>query len=513
MRRSWCWGVVAILFAGPAIAEEPNGKTNLKDKIVRELWDAAYLQGEKTGYFHTTIQEFKRDGKTFRRVTQVMHMTVRRGGALASIDAENGDEETLDGTVVGVFFRMGLARDQMVNNVGKIDGKVMRVTIQEKGKPDSETKVPWDDTVNGMIAEENLLLKRTVKPGDVLTYRIYSPAVNNVVTTVVRVKDWENLPLNGKVRKLLRVELKPDKIDGFQLPSQTLWYDDEYHLVQSQVEMPGLGELMLVRTDQKDALKPIGKVPDLFAQQSIVLNKRIANPHGQSAIVYKVTLAAPPEDISDIGKMFATGDGRQQIKNITKNSFELHVKAVRGPTANAKPGPVDKQFTESNFFVNCDDELVRKIARNAVGKETEPWNKARLIESFVKNYITNMNFDSGIATADWVARNREGDCKQFGMLTAAMCRAEGIPSRTAVGLVYHVDRDGTPKLSYHMWAEVNIKGQWIGLDATLGMNQIGAAHLKISDSSWYETRSFTPMLPLMRFMSAQPKVEILKVGE
>ena len=93
-----------------------------------------------------------------------------------------------------------------------------------------------------------------------------------------------------------------------------------------------------------------------------------------------------------------------------------------------------------------------------------------------------------------------------------MCRAESVPSRTAVGLVYHVDK-GTPKFSYHMWLEVNVKGQWIGLDPTLGYNSVGAAHLKLADQSWHESHSLNALLPVLRVMMGKPKVEVLKVGE
>src|SRR5262249_53273448 len=146
------------------------------------------------------------------------------------------------------------------------------------------------------------------------------------------------------------------------------------------------------------------------------------------------------------------------------------------------------EFTQSNFFVNSDDKLVKEHARKAVGDETDPWKKARMIEKWVNSNMRSLNFDNGIATADHVARTMEGDCTEFAMLGAAMCRAAGVPSRTALGLVYHVDK-GTPKLSYHMWMEVNINGQWIALDPTLGKNSVGPVHLKISDHSWHETRS------------------------
>jgi hypothetical protein len=503
--------LAAVLVASPAVAAEPKLKPDSAGKIVHETWDAIYVQGQKSGYHHVTVREFTRDGQVLRRVAQEMSMTVKRGGAVNVIQAETGDEETLDGKVVGVFLKIGLARDLMVNNVGKIDGKVMRVKIQQKGKAAYEREIPWDDNVIGLIAEENLLKDRKAKPGDRISYRLYAPVVTNVVTTEVEVKEWEKVPLNGRVRKLLRVESKPDKVEEVQLPTQTLWFDEEYRVVQSQVEMPGIGELTYVRTTADDAKKPLGKVPDLFTIQDIVLNKLINNPHGQRAVTYRVTLTAPQKDIHDIEKTFATGDGRQEITVLSDNAFDLRIKAVRQPPATSAKAKVAEEYTKSNFFITSADARVKKHARAAVGDETDPWRKAQRIERWVRDNMTALNFDNGIAPADWVAEHLEGDCTEFAMLGAAMCRAEGVPSRTALGLVYHVA--GSPKLSYHMWMEVNVNGQWVALDPTLGQGSVGPAHVKISDHSWHDVHSFTPLLPVHRVMAGKPKFEVLKVGE
>jgi len=122
-----------------------------------------------------------------------------------------------------------------------------------------------------------------------------------------------------------------------------------------------------------------------------------------------------------------------------------------------------------------------------------------------------LNFSEAMSPASEVARTLEGDCTEYAMLTAALCRVAGVPSRTAIGLVYHVDL-GQPKLSYHMWTEVWVNGSWLALDATLGAGSVGPAHLKITDHSWYETRSMTPLLPVLRVMMNKPKVEVTKVG-
>lgn len=90
------------------------------------------------------------------------------------------------------------------------------------------------------------------------------------------------------------------------------------------------------------------------------------------------------------------------------------------------------------------------------------------------------------------------------MLMSAMCRAEGVPSRTAMGLIY-ADTPGGPVFAFHMWTEVHVKGAWQALDATLGRGYVGATHIKIADQSWHDERTMLPLLPVIRVLG---KIEI-----
>ena len=86
-----------------------------------------------------------------------------------------------------------------------------------------------------------------------------------------------------------------------------------------------------------------------------------------------------------------------------------------------------------------------------------------------------------------------------------MCRARGIPSRVAVGLVY------VPSLSSfggHMWTEVFEKGTWIPLDATLGKGGIAADHIKFADSSFSDDGESTPITAFLPMVSALGKMKI-----
>ena len=251
---------------------------------------------------------------------------------------------------------------------------------------------------------------------------------------------------------------------------------------------------------------------EVFKTQSIELNRKIEAIHGRGSVVYKVSVTRDDEPES----LFAD-EPRQRIKDLDAKAgtFELHVLAKRGPEkdAAAEPAP-GKDFTESNYFINWDNDLVKgHAARAAAGLPATAgnWEKAAAVERWVKANMKSFEFSQAMATADNVAKTLTGDCTEYAMLGAAMCRAEGVPSRTALGLVY-AESGGKQYLAYHMWFEVYADGQWVPLDGTLGMGGIGPGHVKITDHSWHEEKSFAPLLPVLRMLTAKPIVEVLKVG-
>jgi transglutaminase-like putative cysteine protease len=220
--------------------------------------------------------------------------------------------------------------------------------------------------------------------------------------------------------------------------------------------------------------------------------------------VYRVTIAGDKDPRSALAK-----DARQSIKPVKDYTVELTVTAVRTPPAegDAEPG---KEFLRSNHFIDSENRRVKALAERAVGDEKEPWAKACNIERWVHDHM-HVDATVPVTPAGQIAEKLRGDCRQYAMLAAAMCRAAGVPSRTALGVVYGEDRSGKPILGFHMWVEVYVRGQWLGIDGTLGDGGVGAAHIKISDHSWHNTQSLTPLLPLQRVLGKM-KVEVVRVG-
>ncbi len=499
--------------AQPAIkAIEPTEKT-------AEKWEAVYArdaQGadQQIGFSKLAIEPVNVGQLKLTRTIREVDLRIRRGPDLVAIHASAGTDENDDGKVVGVFMKMGSGKQLMWNITGEVKGK--QLVINQAGLKNGERTIGWDDSIISLQKEQNLLRDKKVKAGDKFEYRHYESSLQFPVTIRVQVEGEEEVavPRQKGKRKLLRVELEAEEIQGAQLPPETTWVDPKtYEPVMSRAEMPGFGVLTLVRTSKEIATAPVDprKLPNIMDLLSIRLPQSIkfeggrGDIHDLSGLVFKVTTRTNVDP-----KKIIKEDGSQKIAKVDRKerTFELHIEAKRTPAPMKKILPAAAEYTQSNHFITSADKLVQDLAKKAIGTEKDPLKQARLIEQFVHGYITEVTFTQALDTAAQVAESRKGDCTEFGMLMAAMCRAANLPSRTAIGLVM-VNRPEAPFLGFHMWTEVYIDGDWLGFDATLGRGGIGPGHIKITDHSWDKVESLLPLLPVQGFIQSQPAFEIL----
>lgn len=458
--------------------------------LVYETWDTAYLQGKRSGYVHTTVHQLDMGENTSYRTTMNLVLNVKRFNSKIQLRMDQGTVENKEGKVTGVFMRQYLGTNKKLDLTGKVDGKQLILMLDGKTrlKP-----APWNDRVVGQYRQQTLFQDKKVKPGDDFSYLSFEPSINLVVKTHVEVKDYETVELfGGQIKKkLLRVETTPEKVQKVQLPTMVTWLNKEREPIRSQVMLPGLGKMTLYRTTKAGATAPstAADLTDIGLGQLITVNQQIPQPYTTASAVYRIRLKGLENPSTGFSNNL-----RQKVKKVQGDTIVLHVQA--GPSAKSKK--IADEFLQSSYFINCDDKRVKQLARLAVGSEKDPWKKALRIEKWINRNMRGRNREA-MATADHVARTLQGDCSEFSMLMAAMCRAQKIPSRTAIGLIY-ADVARGPVFSYHMWTEVWIGGQWIALDATLGRGYVGATHLKITDHSWHDTRSLTPMLPLLRVL-------------
>ena len=506
---SWAMKKMGIVCLAALVFINWSFSSESPSAVVSETWDAAFLEGNQIGFFHTTTREVERNGKKILRTTLEMDLTIKRYNGVARLRMENGTEETENGKVLVVFMTQYLDAGKKLVLKGIVEDDQLHVTVDGDR---IDKKIPWNDEVIGLHKQESLFNKSNVKPGEKITYLSYEPTLNTVVTVRALVKEKEQVECQGKMRTLIRVETKPDKVivskgEPIQLPGMIAWLDKEYRPVRQEMTMPGMGTVVLYRTDKATARAPVAtldKQIDLGFSTLVSLNRAINNPYETSKAIFRITL----KDDANPRTAFAKDD-RQEIKNIKGNAFELHVKAIKKPVDGKKDQAIDKEFLTPCYFLDSDKGRIQSLAKRAIGEETDDWEKAKRIENWVYKNVENDN-SIAFCPASQVATKLRGDCRQHSMLAAAMCRAASVPARTAVGLIYVDDRKKGPVMGFHMWDEVWVKGQWVSLDPTFGPNSVGATHLKIADHSWSETQSLTPLLPVARVLG-KLTIEVISV--
>jgi hypothetical protein len=500
--------------AAAALDVPPPGDPKLEADVMFDYWFVAAVEGQRLGYVQWGAKKAKKKERELLVGVKYQNFTLARFGQVVSQWGEESTVETPAGEILITGVRQGIGKEQALVLSGIVEGKTLKVTGEGAAKTASDT--PWPEGVVGCVREPALFKEKKLKKGESFDYPAYVGVVNRVVKMTVTLEDEESLALWPKepARKLLRFVTKMEPVGNFKLPPATTWVDAEtFEPLKMEFDFPGFGgRVCFLRTTRDAATQPVARPVELFNAQSIRLDREIPGIHAGGSVVYKVS--APKDD--DPGSLFPS-DTRQQVKELDAKAktFELHVSSSRGPVKGAAVQPAPgKEFTESNYFINWDNDAVKGHAAKAVAglpATAGVWEKAVAVEKWVKANMKAFEFSQAMATADNVAKTLSGDCTEYAMLSAAMCRAVGVPSRTVLGLVYAPGRDGKTFLAYHMWFEVYADGQWLPLDATLGGGGVGPGHLKIADHNWHEEKTFAPLLPVLRVLSARPSVTVAKV--
>ena len=131
--------------------------------------------------------------------------------------------------------------------------------------------------------------------------------------------------------------------------------------------------------------------------------------------------------------------------------------------------PVVAFYTKSEPYVGVTNDIT-SAARHAIGTETNPVERARLIFRFVQQHMRYVYPPpQGLRGATSALQLGKGDCGQYADLFVAMCRSVGIPARLAAGFGLAPGRpeETQTTVGSHAWAEFMLPdGRWLPADPT-----------------------------------------------
>jgi hypothetical protein len=158
---------------------------------------------------------------------------------------------------------------------------------------------------------------------------------------------------------------------------------------------------------------------------------------------------------SDAAKL-AAGLGVRALTDAT--SFEYTVGAYPQIV-----GPADRTWLEATFVVDFDQPEFALLKTEMAGLGSRP-TRAQIVE-FV-NRTVDEHTPRGWDLASVVAKRRQGDCSEHAVLTTALARMYGIPTRVTVGVA--LISDGKDFAAYgHAWTDMQENGKWVVADAAM----------------------------------------------
>jgi len=468
--------------------------------LAQPTWEAITLDGSPAGVVSSAVRE---DG--IRRVhVQDLKLSLRRGTAAVELRQEHGFEEDADGKVVGLFLRQYQGGKLFLELAGRIDPKQPdRMDVVRDGKT---TRLAWPAETFRPGSLDRPPGKDRWRPGDTGTVRLYEPTYNRVVAYEATALEKETLTLDGKRVSVTPLKLVPEVLtSGTQrvtLATVRWWLDDAGRVVRREVDMPGLGMLTLTRTEKGDRPVVAGPVIDVLERGLIPLDRTVVRPYTSVASRLRVTLKDAPDAA-------LVSDEHQTVKQARPGVLDVVVHPV-GDQGRGEPAP-GKEYLGTSKMIDWDDKAVRDLSARLGAGPRDAWQRAQARAAWVRQ---NLRVDNAapFAPASQVARDLRGDCRHASLLTTALCRADGVPARTAIGLVY-VERNRKPFLGFHMWAEVYVGGAWRGLDGTPGLGgTVGALHVKVTDASWAGETTLAPLQPALNLVG-KVNVEVVEIVE
>jgi hypothetical protein len=250
------------------------------------------------------------------------------------------------------------------------------------------------------------------------------------------------------------------------------WIDEEGRMVE-----------IAFSSNMKAVLEPQDKAKKIEDDQQVEVFglTRIKLPNDPSPVAQalpgemRMTMAGFPDK-------FRRDTYRQKYTALPNDQVEVVITSLPVKSATkVRPlaDPNGGANLKSTLTVEADNPQIKEQAQKIVGTEKNAYEAAKKISEWVHRSMQN-DYASSSDRATDVLRTMKGDCTEHALLTVALLRAAGIPSKRIDGVVYLRQEDGVPALYWHEWVEAYV-GEWTQLDPTFGQEVADSTHFAVGE--------------------------------
>lgn len=413
---------------------------------VETTWMTVLLNGRKIG--HEEIQR-QQVGNTVT-TTQTLVMDIQRDQKTVPYTNISRSVETLDGEPLS--FSMDTTISNAKNKVeGERlpDGKLQLTTIVSGDTRQSITAWPAGAVL--MEGQRMAMLAASQHPGSHYNLLVYNQASQQAMNLVVDVLGDERVAFPNHVETLSHQRETLENERAKQIVD--LWLDAQGNIRRGSLSFFGK-PLDLIACDEACARAPTQSLN--MMDSATIDSPRLITPEMlKDFLSYRVHLknkaVMKPFIDTDEQSAFDLGNGDWQI-NIYRSQIDMQE-------------PPTSADTQPNAWLQSDSPLIKQLAAIATGSAKNKMHVMGNLNAFVSKYLSHRGLNIGYASAIDVATDRKGDCAQFAVLLAAMARAEGIPARVVVGMLYTDRYDNKLRVFVpHAWVVAWVGERWRSFD-------------------------------------------------
>ncbi len=437
-----------------------------------EYYYAYEINGTLCGYAKFTTAPLVQEGRKLILLEHTVLMRVRAMGKQVEsrlkltyhLDPETNGFRYHDSTIEQGEQRMFVKM--------RIDGG--RAYISGTGMDKEEAvELPPDVVLENTLYYPHLVADFAKRKLETQSYKIFNGRDGKIQDVVYTKVGAETVRRAGKAFEAIVLDCL-NRSNGLKV---RLWLDPATG-INVQTQMPNrltyLADASVAQAIQTAHLDPI---------LAVKANRTIPNPNDISfmkvrAVIDPTGLWVSPETLNVPGQRFI---GTVKDNHI-EGEFEIEHRRYDG--SKAPPFPPDfgrdaalKEFLEPSDFIQSADPVLIEKAREITKGSKDSWEAARRLAQWVADNIKGAI--PGGVTAKGVYDTRSGECGGYGFLTAAFCRAVGIPARIVWGCLYATSGEGV--FGQHGWNEIYMgEAGWIPLDTTRHeIDYVDSGHIRI----------------------------------
>ncbi len=496
------WFAAALLLAavGPAAAE-PTPPAN------EEVWFTLQIEGQKCGYMHSTTKTVGDQVHT----RSYMQIEIARAGTKLKVSSDDSFRETTTGRPLA-FKRSVSMGSAPMSYSGTIDNGRLKLITEQFGVQrevtydfDPEIRFSW-----GQLLEQR---KHGLKPGTTYTLKTYEPSakVDGPISAEFEVLDKEEVDVLGRKRKLTRV--RTTLLMGSPIKTMS-WVDDDFSPIIMTLNM-GVFQMKMLAATKELALGG-AEPPELFISTFVHVKRKIS----RDARRVKLRLKLPPDGDDRLPHLPQTS--MQTVNRLGDHEAVVTIsrldwKGIRAAGPTTRPSDeATGDYLRASTMCDIEDVRVKRLAKKAVKGCKTPAEKADALRKYVTDYVNDKGLDVGFATASEVARNRQGDCTEHGVLLAALARAAGLPARGVSGIV-QIPGSSSPTagpgaFGYHMWTQVYINDQWVDIDAALRQTDCDPTHIALAIMPLNDEGMLDSIMSLLPLLG-RLQIEVIEVEQ